>query len=339
MTGEIRVVDLKQEQLDALDRLRIPFPPASVEKLPKPFHKGAPKGKCTPRKDGGDAPNDQDFFCHKWHGLPAVHLDYIGHAVVTERLLAVDPFWNWEPMSVDEHGLPRFVTVDGFPVALWIKLTVCGFTRIGVGTVNVGTHDPEKQLISDAIRNAAMRFGVALDLWKKTREEDDEDAGAAPARGEVGQRAAPSLQPAGQPSHPQPPPDREKARMEQEVANAFGGPDLRRGGSQAKPLFNKTIRTIPITLQEDWSTIKATDLGGRGQWARHTWQALIDDEDGARYVEEYLLPKAEELFMKEPTKPLSWFYQKVMIAWEELDLRRNTDATFDPEKIEAEEEA
>ena len=25
----------------------------------------------------------------------------------------------------------------------------------------------EKQLISDAIRNAAMRFGVALDLWAK----------------------------------------------------------------------------------------------------------------------------------------------------------------------------
>jgi hypothetical protein len=39
---------------------------------------------------------------------------------------------------------------------------VCGVTRIGVGD---GKNAKER--IGDAIRNAAMRFGVALDLWAK----------------------------------------------------------------------------------------------------------------------------------------------------------------------------
>ncbi len=56
---------------------------------------------------------------------------------------------------------------------LWIKLTVCGVTRPGVGDGKTA-----KELIGDAIRNAAMRFGVALDLWAK---EDLQANGAGPA--------------------------------------------------------------------------------------------------------------------------------------------------------------
>lgn len=87
-----------------------------------------------------------------------VILDYVGHADVTDRLLNVDPFWSWEPMGTDAHGLPAYDERGN----LWIRLTVCGVTRLGVGD----GPDP-KQRISDAIRNAAMRFGVALDLWAK----------------------------------------------------------------------------------------------------------------------------------------------------------------------------
>jgi hypothetical protein len=93
-----------------------------------------------------------------------VLLDYVGHAVTTDRLLTVDPEWTWEPMAVDEHGNP-------FPDAagnLWIRLTVCGVTRIGVGDGNT-----MKIRIGDAIRNAAMRFGVALDLWTKEELEGE----------------------------------------------------------------------------------------------------------------------------------------------------------------------
>lgn len=96
-------------------------------------------------------------------------LDYVGHAATTDRLLAVDPEWTWEPVAFDEHGLPAFTTGK----ILWIRLTVCGVTRYGVGdgaTV--------KECIGDAIRNAAMRFGVALDLWGK--EELEQANGPAP---------------------------------------------------------------------------------------------------------------------------------------------------------------
>ena len=85
-------------------------------------------------------------------------LDYVGHAAVTDRLLTVDPEWSWEPLALDERGLPALDKSGN----LWIKLTICGVTRLGVGDGKSA-----KEAIGDAIRNAAMRFGVALDLWAK----------------------------------------------------------------------------------------------------------------------------------------------------------------------------
>lgn len=109
---------------DKATALRKPFPPESVGKLPKGGHM----------------------------------LDYVGHAAVTDRLLTVDPDWSWEPFAVGPDGLPALDRAGN----LWIKLTVCGVTRIGVGDGKSA-----KECIGDAIRNAAMRFGVALDLWAK----------------------------------------------------------------------------------------------------------------------------------------------------------------------------
>jgi len=94
-------------------------------------------------------------------------LDYVGHAATTDRLLAVDPDWTWEPMATDEAGNPQPDAAGN----LWIRLTVCGVTRIGVGDGN-----SMKIRIGDAIRNAAMRFGVALDLWSKEELEQGHDA-------------------------------------------------------------------------------------------------------------------------------------------------------------------
>lgn len=87
-----------------------------------------------------------------------VMLEYVGHAATTDRLLQADPDWTWEPFSLDEHGLPALDSEGN----LWIRLTVCGVTRPGVGDGKTA-----KERIGDAIRNAAMRFGVALDLWAK----------------------------------------------------------------------------------------------------------------------------------------------------------------------------
>jgi hypothetical protein len=118
---------MKQEQQDAL---RAPFAKEKIQKLPT----------------GG------------------LQLDYVSHAWVTDRLLQVDPSWNWEPVAFDELGLPKFDDNGG----LWIKLTVCGVTRYGYGEpATKDKYDQKKSAIGNAIRNAAMRFGVALDLWAK----------------------------------------------------------------------------------------------------------------------------------------------------------------------------
>ncbi len=99
-------------------------------------------------------------------------LSYVGHAFVTDRLLQVDPEWSWEPVSFDADGAPliRWGTKEA---SMWIRLTICGTTRLGVGIVAVNAFELEKQLISDALRNAAMRFGVALDLWSKQEDVPD----------------------------------------------------------------------------------------------------------------------------------------------------------------------
>ena len=128
--------------------LRTPFPAKAIGKLPKPYSAQSPKGNC---KD-----------CGGYHGLPAAHLDYVGHAAVTDRLLGLDPNWTWEPFALDVNGLPAVTSTGN----LWIRLTVCGTTRIGVGDGK-----SLKECIGDAIRNAAMRFGVALDLWSKEELE------------------------------------------------------------------------------------------------------------------------------------------------------------------------
>lgn len=114
-----------------------------------------------------------------------IHLPYVGHAAVTDRLLKADPHWTWEPAyrNVDPQVLVA-AAATGNPEVLamvmdnataitdnrggmWIKLTVGDVTRLGYGNDDDRGPDHDKKVISDAIRNAAMRFGVALDLWSK----------------------------------------------------------------------------------------------------------------------------------------------------------------------------
>lgn len=138
------------DALEGLRKLREPFPEHQINKLPKPLAKDARRGPCPD--------------CGGFHGLPAVHLDYVGHAALTDRLLEVDPCWTWEPLALDAQGLPAFDAGGG----LWIRLTVCGVTRLGYGDAE-GKRGGNaiKEIIGDALRNAGMRFGLALDLWHK----------------------------------------------------------------------------------------------------------------------------------------------------------------------------
>ncbi len=138
--------------------LREPFAPNQISKLPKPSKAQTEQV----RSDFKIGIRCKD--CGAWHHPAVVHLDYVGHAALTDRLLDADPNWTWEPVATDDHGLPM-TDADG---GMWIRLTVCGMTRLGYGDAQ-GKAGPDatKERIGDALRNAAMRFGAALDLWHK----------------------------------------------------------------------------------------------------------------------------------------------------------------------------
>lgn len=162
-----------EEPLTGLALLRKPFEPRHISKLPKPTKKQTDDLKAAMDK--------KDFslgirceLCGGWHHKDVIHLDYVGHAALTDRLLDADPNWGWEPVAFRD-GLPAFDQTGG----LWIKLTVCGVTRLGYGhAASKPNQDPgarEKEVIGDALRNAAMRFGAALDLWHKGDLHNDAD--------------------------------------------------------------------------------------------------------------------------------------------------------------------
>jgi hypothetical protein len=100
-----------------------------------------------------------------------MQLDFVGHADVTKMLIEIDPEWTWEPTAFDVNGLPAYRVENGMAhMAGW--LTILGVRRLGIGSVMHNKPDLLKELISDFIRNAAMRFGVCLALWTKQEWED-----------------------------------------------------------------------------------------------------------------------------------------------------------------------
>lgn len=107
-------------------------------------------------------------------------LDFVGHADVTKMLIEIDPLWTWEPVAFDADGLPAYRVENGMAhMAGW--LIVHGVRRLGIGSVAHNKPDLLKELASDFLRNAAMRFGVCLALWTKQEWEDIPSKGSAPA--------------------------------------------------------------------------------------------------------------------------------------------------------------
>ena len=157
---------------DQAKALRKEFPKEAIGKLPKLTCKQC---KDSHTKVCGRHTKVNCKACGNWISERHVDLDYVGHATTTDRLLSVDPTWTWEPVALDQQGAPALDKEGN----LWIRLTVCGVTRLGCGD------GPEmKQRIGDALRNAAMRFGVALDLWSKAELEshvEEEGAGGGVA--------------------------------------------------------------------------------------------------------------------------------------------------------------
>jgi len=145
---------------ELLTQLRAPFSEEQVGKLPK-----VTCGDCS-AKDRQCSQHQKKTCrtCKAYVSERHIHVDYVGHAHVTERLLEVDPRWSWEPLAFTSSGLPAVDDNGG----LWIKLHIGDMMRLGYGHASGKRGgDAVKETIGDAIRNAAMRFGVALDLWKK----------------------------------------------------------------------------------------------------------------------------------------------------------------------------
>lgn len=172
-----------------------------------------------------------------------LHLYYIGHAHLTRRLIQVDPGWRWEPMhreidhpevlvaaiATGDKDIIQMI-LDTFPPKLtelelpdgkgntriergmWIRLILHDgdgreITMIGFGDAKgkIWGGDALKEIIGDALRNAAMRRGGALALWEsqdleraeKERREyssDPDDArGGATARAALFDDDAPAI--------------------------------------------------------------------------------------------------------------------------------------------------
>lgn len=158
----------KKERPTGLDLLREPFPENQISKLPKPTRRQTDEVKKDFKK------GIRCELCGAWHHPDVIHLDYVGHAALTDRLLDCDPNWNWEPTAFQENGSPVRDQIGG----MWIRLTVCDVTRLGYGHAEGKQGgDATKEVIGDALRNAAMRFGAALDLWHKGELHPDQEEG------------------------------------------------------------------------------------------------------------------------------------------------------------------
>jgi hypothetical protein len=108
-----------------------------------------------------------------------VTLSYVGHVHTSATLDDIDPDWQLELVTTatgmpDIQSRPYRVTrrdgsvaAEGNMLTLWGKITVLGFTRWCVGSVDALKPDAEKELIGDVLRNGAMRVGVFAGLWSK----------------------------------------------------------------------------------------------------------------------------------------------------------------------------
>lgn len=162
-TAEVHQTRGARATTSKLRALREPFPEEAIGHLPRLTCKACRESqrKCCEQHQWVS----RCQVCNGSHSSATIHITYVGHADVTARLLEVDPEWTWEPMAVDPTGHPVLDRAGG----LWIRLTVLGVTRPGYGDSENGKG--VKEAIGDALRNAAMRFGVALDLWAKGDRE------------------------------------------------------------------------------------------------------------------------------------------------------------------------
>jgi hypothetical protein len=129
-----------------------------------------------------------------------MHLSYVGHAHITERLIQTDPRWTWRPMGRDipdevmaaaiatgDHLMvqavisaypPKIIEIPGpngrAEHVMWGEVIIHDengdeVVMPGVGDAIGKNWDPNavKEMLGDLLRNALMRHGTGLQMWKK----------------------------------------------------------------------------------------------------------------------------------------------------------------------------
>lgn len=172
-------------------------------------------------------------------------LDYVGHAEVTKILLETDPLWTIEPAALDDAGLPAREKI-GTMVQAGFWMTVLGHRRYCVGSVEDRKVDIGKELVSDGIRNGAMRFGIALSLWSK---EEWGDQPAKPVKKAAAKKA---------PQSPQKAP--EAPQSDADAGDALISPELH--GKFTAACMDKKIDPVVVAKQAgvDYTQVTVNDM-------------------------------------------------------------------------------
>lgn len=199
----------------ARELLALPFDDVVVRQRPEIYCESC-------RTGAGQCPRGHQVVlcetCSEVVSTAHIHVEYVPHEHVRDRLDQVDPDWSWAPLSLDERGLPAFD--QG---CLWITMTVSGKTVYGVGdgAAEVGARH-RRLAVTNAIKNAAEALGVARDLRLKDRER-------------------PPVQPTPDPEREQAAAPDSKATAEQ--ASHLIGRIVHRGNSRRPPMTPADIET------------------------------------------------------------------------------------------------
>jgi hypothetical protein len=99
-------------------------------------------------------------------------VEYIEWHTVADILDRVAPDWS--------HAV-RNLTQIGDIVAVTAAITIDGVTREGVGTGPADTETGIKKAEHDALKRAAVKFGIARDLYRRESDVIEENNGIAPS--------------------------------------------------------------------------------------------------------------------------------------------------------------
>jgi hypothetical protein len=99
-------------------------------------------------------------------------VEYIEWHTAADILDRVAPDWS--------HAV-RNITQIGDVVAVTASITIDGVTREGVGTGPADTETGIKKAEHDALKRAAVKFGIARDLYRRESDVIEENGGIAPS--------------------------------------------------------------------------------------------------------------------------------------------------------------